>query len=152
MVVKIHVIAEIGADRRIRRQGQDAVRRLRQTEFGRRADHAQRFDAAQLGALDPEVARQDGADGGHRHLHAGDVPGPHTICDGASAPMSTLQTLSLSASGCCSRVSTSPTTTPLNIAAAGFDRIDFQTGHAQLVGQLVGTDVGIRPTRATRLR
>ncbi len=44
---------------------------------------------------------------------------PHTICTGASSPISTLHTLSLSASGCCSRVSTLPTTTPSNAAAAG---------------------------------
>ena len=44
---------------------------------------------------------------------------PQTICSGSASPTFTRQTRSLSASGCCSVSSTSPTTTPLNCAATG---------------------------------
>ncbi len=37
---------------------------------------------------------------------------PHTICKGSSAPIFTVVTCNLSASGCFSQLTTSPTTTP----------------------------------------
>ncbi len=44
---------------------------------------------------------------------------PHTICNGSPEPMFTVVTRKRSASGCCSTVKTSPTTTPVNGFAAG---------------------------------
>ena len=44
---------------------------------------------------------------------------PHTICKGSPEPIFTVVTRKRSASGCCSTVSTSPTTTPVNAFAAG---------------------------------
>ena len=44
---------------------------------------------------------------------------PHTICKGSPEPMFTVVTRKRSASGCCSTVRTSPTTTPVNGLAAG---------------------------------
>ena len=44
---------------------------------------------------------------------------PQTICNGSPEPIFTVVTRKRSASGCCSTVSTSPTTTPVNGFAAG---------------------------------
>ena len=44
---------------------------------------------------------------------------PHTICSTSPCPLSTLQTLNLSASGCFSRSITCPTTMPLKAVATG---------------------------------
>ncbi len=44
---------------------------------------------------------------------------PHTICNGSPEPIFTVVTRKRSASGCCSTVRTSPTTTPVNGFAAG---------------------------------
>src|SRR5690606_34088095 len=44
---------------------------------------------------------------------------PHTICNGSPEPIFTVVTRRRSASGCCSTVKTSPTTTPVNGFAAG---------------------------------
>ena len=44
---------------------------------------------------------------------------PHTICRGSPEPILTVVTRKRSASGCCSTVRTSPTTTPVKGLAAG---------------------------------
>src|SRR5690606_19041014 len=44
---------------------------------------------------------------------------PHTICNGSPEPIFTVVTRRRSASGCCSTVKTSPTTTPVKGFAAG---------------------------------
>ena len=44
---------------------------------------------------------------------------PHTICSGWACPTSTWHTRKRSASGCCSALSTKPTTTPVNGGATG---------------------------------
>ena len=44
---------------------------------------------------------------------------PQTICKGSPEPIFTVVTRKRSASGCCSTVNTSPTTTPVNGFAAG---------------------------------
>ncbi|CVI09054.1 hypothetical protein AMPH_13106 [Acinetobacter baumannii] len=44
---------------------------------------------------------------------------PHTICKGSPEPIFTVVTRRRSASGCCSTVRTSPTTTPVNGLATG---------------------------------
>ena len=44
---------------------------------------------------------------------------PHTICNGSVVPIFTVVTRKRSASGCCSTVKISPTTTPVKGLAAG---------------------------------
>ena len=71
VVVQFQVVTDVGADRRIQRQLDDAVMIVGNAQLGERAQHAFRRLAAQLGGLDFEVARQHRAHGGDRHFQAG---------------------------------------------------------------------------------
>ncbi len=69
---------------------------------------------------------------------------PQTIVRGSASPVSTVQTLSRSASGCGSRVTTLPTTKPLPLGRADrADPLDLGPGHRQPHGQLLGPDPGV---------
>ena len=70
-VVEPGVLADVRADRRVFRKNPDAVVLFADAEFAGGAEHAHGHDAAQLGLLDLEVARQDGADRGAGDLDAG---------------------------------------------------------------------------------
>ena len=74
---------------------------------------------------------------------------PQTICDGVAPPMSTMQTLSRSASGCCSALEHVPDDEVLERAdAVVLDALDLGAGHRQALGERVGVEVAARSTRA----
>ena len=101
---------------------------LGEAELLRRAQHAGRFDAAQLRRLDGQVARQRRADRGQRAScsPARAFGAPQTICSGSPLPALTWQTRSLSACGCGATPTISATTTPENAGAAGSTRFDLE--------------------------
>ena len=70
VVIKLQIVANIGADRRVRGQLDNAAVVVGNAQLGEGAKHPFRRLAAQFGSLDFEVARQHGADGGNRHLQA----------------------------------------------------------------------------------
>ena len=61
--IEPEVVAQRCAQRRVGGQFDDALPGFAQSQFARRAQHALRFDAAQVRGLDDCVARQFGADG-----------------------------------------------------------------------------------------
>ena len=68
-VVQAQPVAEVAADLRVRRQGQDALGGFSQTQLRGRADHPQGLDAAELGPLDLEPTRELRPHQGDRDLH-----------------------------------------------------------------------------------
>ena len=70
-VVEIERLAQIGSKRQRFGQLHDALMLIAQAEFARGAEHAVRLQAAQLGALDADAARQLRADHRDGHLEAG---------------------------------------------------------------------------------
>ena len=107
-------------------------------------DHPVRGLAAQLGDLEPRPV------GHHRarlrdgdRLPADTFGAPQTIWLGSPSPMSTRQTLSRSASGCCSALITRPTTNLLERAdAVVFDPLDLGPGHREALGERGGVEMG----------
>ena len=64
---------------------------------------------------------------------------PQTIVRGSPAPTSTWQTVSRSASGCCSAASTLPTTKLVGVADAdALDPLDLGAGQVEPLGELLG--------------
>ena len=63
-------LAHVRIQRERRGQLHDALVFIAQAELARRAQHAVRFLAAQLGALDAHIARQLRADHGDRHFES----------------------------------------------------------------------------------
>jgi hypothetical protein len=95
VVGRAHQRADVGAEGRAFAHDPDAVVVLRETQLGARADHALALDAAELAALDLEVARQHGADaregdglaGGHVRRAADDAPMLAAVVDDADGEL-----------------------------------------------------------------
>ena len=112
--------AERFADRRIGRQLHQARRVGVDAELLRRAQHAVRIDAAQRGLLDLDSVRQFRADRRERRLETdARIRRAADDLQRSSPPAATLQTRSLSAFGCFSQPTISPTTTPSSAAPIG---------------------------------
>ena len=152
VVVQRHPAADILAYRGIRRQRQDTLGGLGKTQLLGRADHAEGLHAPQLGLLDLEVAGQHGADGRDRDLHPlGDVGGPADDLDRrVLAEIHPTDPQLLGIRMRCDGLH------PADPHAAegrgrGFDCVDLETRHAELVGQVPGVDRWVHPLPQPRL-
>ena len=70
VVIKLQVFTDIGTDRRIRWQFDNAAMVVGNTQFGERTQHPFRRFTAQFGGFNFEIARQYRADGGNCHTQA----------------------------------------------------------------------------------
>ena len=125
-VVELQPLADVGAQRRVGGQLEQAAVVVGDLQFARRAQHAAALDAAQLADADLEglavlAGRQLGADHGQRHLEPGARIGraADDLQRLAGRRMLTWHTRSRSACGCGSALRISATTTPLNGGATG---------------------------------
>ena len=116
-------------------------------QLARRAQHAEALDAAQLADLDVErLAVVAGGSAAPTSASGTRMPtrafgAPQTICSAPSrecAPACTWHTRSLSALGCGSHSTISPTTTPRERRRHRAQVFDFHARHRQQVGQLRG--------------
>jgi hypothetical protein len=146
LIVERQPGAEILTQGRISRQRQDAVGGLGQTQFARRADHAERLDPAQLGALDLEIPRQTGPDGRHRHLHIRRDIG-RAADDLERGVLADIDRADTQLGGVRMRLDTEHMADPDPTENRGcrFDRVDLQPRHAELIGQALGIDRRVHP-------
>ena len=146
LIVERQPGTEILAQGRVGGQRQDAVGGLGQTQFARRADHAERLDPAQLGALDLEIPRQTGADGRHRHLHVRRDIG-RAADDLERGVLADIDRADTQLGGVRMRLDAEhmPDLDPTENRRRRFDRVDLQPRHAELIGQTLGIDRRVHP-------
>ncbi|CAI8840095.1 hypothetical protein EMIT043CA1_230055 [Pseudomonas brassicacearum] len=138
-IVQAQVFTDVLANRRIRREFHQAIVAFANLQLGLGAQHAVGLDAAQLGFLDLEVARQFGTDHGERDLqaraHVGratdDLEGFRAIADLANPQFVSVWVL-LGAQHLAHYHTA-------EITGGRRDAIDLKAGHRQASNQLVPT-------------
>ena len=144
-VVQGQVVTDVGAQRGVVRQFQQAVDAVLQAQLGAAAQHALGGLAAQLGFLDLQVAGQQGADPGERRLQAfAGVGGAAHHREGALAVTHFTDAQLVGV-----RVRLAADDLPHHHTGERRCRrlhgVHFQAGHGQLVGQGVAIDVRVDP-------
>ncbi len=145
-VVQVQILANVFTHRGIGCQFQQAVVLFADLQLGRRAQHAEGLDAAQLGLLDLEVAWQFGADHGERDLDAGacvrratyHLEGFLAVADLADAQFVGVRVLFGGEDLAHDDAA--------ELAGSGGYAVDFKAGHGQAGDQFITGDLRVYPT------
>ena len=140
-VVETEDLADVGAERGIGRQLEDARMVVAEAELTRRAEHALRDDAADLAALDREVSRQHRADWSERHDHAGFDVGRaahHPLLPGAEVDVGEADPIGV---GMRDHVENPGDDDAVHVPARRVDGLDLESELVQRVGNVGDRDV-----------